>query len=352
MPSTTASRRASRRASLCVACTDGRPRRSTATHPRPTSTRKRSRARSCAAASTAGASCTEPLVTQTDPNRPAQWLRDLERQAVPRHSPRWQALARQGFARVSAAPRANIVVTHTATAGVRLPERVVYWAAGGCALRDAHHLRGAEHAYADYANMGVAARQTTRDGRHRLVFKLVAPCPYVARAHGRRDAQQWCRHLHFVGLERERPAAARWAVPTSNQNALFTLAVFPCTHLDAYAERYVCAPLSSRNAAPDSLFVTRKEFRAATRHGAGAALGVCAIDDPAYPPVQAHDLVLSSKLSETALQQALAAKRVSMHTPLVVYCANPSCAAAQTLMEKLTHIGFCNVWYFPEGMGR
>jgi rhodanese-related sulfurtransferase len=277
---------------------------------------------------------------------------------VPRHSARWKLLERQGFRHVCGAPGANVLITHTAREGHRLPERVVYWAATGGSLKDASQLRGAERAYGEYSNMGVAMR-TSHKGRDRLVFRVVSPCAYIARGRGQRTARQWCRHLHFVALERRSDATHHtpisWQVNTTNQNELFTLPVFPCSLLDKYDGRYSCVPLHKRKSKsqPPSLFVSNSEYIQATRPNTGSAVGVCAIDDRAYPPLQNHDLVINWKASESAIRRALhKSPRVSSeHTPLVVYCANPQCLAAQALIEKLAHIGYCNVWYYKEGMG-
>ena len=36
--------------------------------------------------------------------------------------------------------------------------------------------------------------------------------------------------------------------------------------------------------------------------------------------------------------------------PLIVYCANEGCEAAQELLYKLTQIGYCNTYYLKHGM--
>ena len=64
---------------------------------------------------------------------------------MPTHTKRWAALAKTSFA--PAIPsHANLRVVYTAAS---LPAKVVYWAARGRALSDAHKLIGAERAYDD-----------------------------------------------------------------------------------------------------------------------------------------------------------------------------------------------------------
>lgn len=326
---------------------------------------------SCASSTADSGSCTDPLITRTDPKRPAQWLRDIARPAIPRHCARWQELEADSFRAVVDAPRADLEIVYTARCGERLPERVVYWAADGTALVEAHRLVGAERAYGAYENMGIA-RRTRYRGNDRLTFRIATPTPYVARAYGKRNPQQWCRHLHFVELapgrghssahtvrtknKRHPVGSSAWHVPAANANDLYTLAVFPCTLLPAYKGRYTCRPIhvtphaSSKSTA---VHVQRNTYREATRPAHGHAVGVCAIDDPKYPPLQAHDVVVDHRASEAEIVRRLHAQRrdISAHTPIVVYCANPACAAAQAVIEMLTHRGFCNVWYFKEGMG-
>lgn len=174
-------------------------------------TRKPTRASRCVACATVCADCTTPLLTTTDPNQPAQWLCDLHRQAIPRHCARWHTLAQSGF-RASSPVGSNVRVVYrvpkraTTTQNVKrasksivLPERVVYWAAQAAPLSDAHNLRGAERAYGDYRNMGVAIRTETPT-HYVLTFDLICPTPYMARARGARKARLWCRHLHYVPL--------------------------------------------------------------------------------------------------------------------------------------------------------
>ena len=264
-------------------------------------------------------------------------------------------LEKQGFRRVCGAPHANLLITHTAKEGHRLPKRVVYWAASGCALEESNQLRGAERAYGDYTNMGVAAR-TSHVGRDRLVFRIATPCAYVARTQGQRTVRQWCRHLHFVALEPGTGPSGAWIAHADNMNELYTLPVFPSSLLEKYQGRYSCVPLRRRTGStksPPSMFVSRSEYMRTTHPSTGWAVGVCAIDDPHYPLVQKHDLMLDWKDSETSIQRKLrlSAKVSSVHTPLVVYCAGPKCVAAQALIEKLAHLGYCNVWYYKEGLG-
>lgn len=38
------------------------------------------------------------------------------------------------------------------------------------------------------------------------------------------------------------------------------------------------------------------------------------------------------------------------HTPIIVYCWNAQCEAAECLKEKLDKIGVVNTWHFPEGL--
>lgn len=308
--------------SLCVACN---------TLARSTRTRRNS--------------CTQPLLTKTA-SRPAPWLEDLERLPVPTHTKRWAALAKTSFA--PAIPsHANLRVVYTAAS---LPAKVVYWAARGRALSDAHKLIGAERAYDDYRNMGVAVRTTVQRNEqrmHQLVFTLETPCAYVARQRGKAHVQQWCRHVHFVD-----------AAKPCGTKELYTLAVFPCTLLDQHTRgEYTCEPLHTRvkRVHATSMYVSRAQLVAATRSALPVhqrAVGVCAIaEQGGVKRLQAHDLVLPWTMSEDAMANTLRKQVPSHHTPLVVYCANPTCKAAQVVIEKLAHVGYCNVYYCKEGMG-
>lgn len=323
--------------SLCVAC-NVRPQSARTHRSRPF------RQAPCTSRQSAAASCTQPLLTKTA-SRPAPWLEDLERLPVPTHTKRWAALAKTSFA--PAIPsHANLRVVYTAAS---LPAKVVYWAARGRALSDAHKLIGAERAYDDYRNMGVAVRTTVQRNKqrmHQLVFTLATPCAYVARQRGKSHAQQWCRHVHFVDASQ----------PSTNE--LYTLAIFPCTLLDQHTRgEYTCEPMHTRvkRAHATSMYVSRAQLVAATRSALPVhqrAVGVCAIaEQGGVKRLQAHDLVLPWTMSEDAMANTLRKQVPSRHTPLVVYCANPTCKAAQVVIEKLAHVGYCNVYYCKEGMG-
>jgi thiol-disulfide isomerase/thioredoxin len=136
---------------------------------------------------------------------------------------------------------------------------------------------------------------------------------------------------------------------------LFTLGVFPwacakALQIDGCA--YECEPLfdpAHVGSWPhaDSLFVSFEQYLTAKAMG---ARGVCAIDDPAWPPICDDDLVLDHKLDASAVARKLREAGVRAESPLVVYCANAACEAAQRLLRTLATLGHCNAFYAKHGM--
>ena len=76
---------------------------------------------------------------------PAPWLSDLHRQAVPLHSQRFRQLLACGL--VDTPPACSDIRLRIERSTPRLPARVLYWAASGCAVTQAKELCGAERAY-------------------------------------------------------------------------------------------------------------------------------------------------------------------------------------------------------------
>lgn len=280
------------------------------------------------------------LLTQTA-TFPAPWLQELKRQAIPRHSARFQSLEASGFEPTTPC-NSNIIVTYTEK---DLPKKVVYWASGSACMTTSHLLKSAECAYGDYLNMGVAVRKNNT-----LRFVLQTPRPYLAHQKGKTDSQLWCRHLHFVEVREKNNQ-----VDTSNKNVLYTLGVFPCSLLDKYKNTYSCVPLFHTDASvcaqKHSMFVNFEQFLVGKRNG---CVGVNAISDSEYPPISTDDIVLDWNTDVDKLQKKLVSnknvKQNGMNTPFIVYCANEDCVAAQALIHKLYEIGYCNVYYLKHGM--
>lgn len=353
------------------------------------STRKPSHPPRCVACVTSCTNCITPILTTTDPDRPAQWLRDLRRQAIPTHTARWRTLAQSGFG-ASSPVGANVRVVYrvpkpNATRSTKptamqeiLPKRVVYWAAQWAPLSDAHNLRGAERAYGDYRNMGVAIRTETPT-HYVLTFDLMCPTPYLARARGARKARLWCRHLHYVPLvkttvvgevgcpkkkgdsvtrrktqsnQKSRNSRPRlplnpnctWNVPPSTKHKLYTLPVFPSKNMSEYRERYSCTQLTPPHAtqSSSSMFVTLSEYRHATHPNNGTRRAIGIVDSRTNVPMQSQDIVIDGSMSEKALGKVLREQvGADVRTPLVVF------GEAGELLVKLTHLGWCNVWLLP-----
>jgi rhodanese-related sulfurtransferase len=292
----------------------------------------------------------DDALTQTT-TFPSPWLQALHRQAIPRHSKRFQSLEATGFAPTTPC-QSDCVVTYCGKGkgngkGKPLPSKVVYWASEPCDLMSASLLKSAECAYGNYANMGVAVRK----GNNTLEFVLQTPRPYMARQKGKTNSKLWCRHLHFVEVD---PVSNR--VATSNKNVLFTLGVFPCTMLRHHSDTYECKPLMR---ADDMLRHRLKSmfigFEMYMTGKAGDAVGVnAALADSKYPSISSDDMVLNWKDSAAGIarqmQHDMRFRKHGVHTPLMVYCVDETCSAAQVLIEKLCEAGYCNVYYLKGGI--
>ena len=135
---------------------------------------------------------------------PAPWLQALHRQALPSHAPRFLDLAATDFGDAVPA-HADLCVTLRADGAKALPKRVLFWASDPpTATALCASLRGAEHAYGEYHNMGIATQSV--DGT--LQFCLRTPCPYMTIDH-EGVPHHWGRHIHFVDAEVARAALRR-----------------------------------------------------------------------------------------------------------------------------------------------
>jgi rhodanese-related sulfurtransferase len=273
---------------------------------------------------------------------PAPWLSDLHRQAVPLHSQRFRQLLACGL--VDTPPACSDIRVRIERSTPKLPARVLYWAASGCPVLHAKELCGAERAYGDYENMGIATRQGNA-----LEFFLQTPRPYIAKQRGASKAQQWCRHVHFVDLKRVSNQKA------STNNVLYTVAVFPSADkpvIQIKRGKYSCEPLFHPEQPTNigfckSMFIGLEMYLMAKANG---IIAINAIKDPQWPPISEDDLVVDWHSSASSIQSIVKKAGARPESPLVVYCAKPKCTAAQDLMYKLTQRGYCNTYYFKGGM--
>lgn len=324
----------------------------------------------------------EGFLTQETESIPAPWLQAIHRQAVPVHTQRFRNLADQGFP--DSAPIQSDIRIRFSRSDPPLPKRVLYWGAGNCpvtcagaigggAVTCAGALQGAERAYGYYKNMGIATRKGNT-----LEFVMQTPRPYVAQQRNAKKSQLWCRHVHFVDLQtvegcihafdtvsdcQDKCAGGHHKILQGKKpkcpanNVLYTVAVFPRTYPFALERTkgkstYTCTPLfhpetPHGQSYHHSMFIDFEQYLMAKAKG---MIGINAIEDPEWPPIHESDIVINWKLSPDAIQAILSKKRILREQPLIVYCANEGCKAAQELLYTLTQLGYCNLFYFKHGM--
>lgn len=289
------------------------------------------------------------FLTQETEAIPAPWLEAIHRQAVPIHTLHFRNLAEQGFP--DTAPSQSDIRIRFTRRTPALSHRVLYWAANYCSVFDAKNLQGAERAYGGYTNMGVA----TRKG-HTLEFVLQSPRPYVAQQRGTSQAQQWCRHVHFVDLntvKRNHKKFLKSRQRSHIKNVLFTLAVFPrAKPLTIEGGRYTCTPLF-RQGRPSGLAYQHSMFIGFEQYLMAKAMGVMGIyaTHKDVTPIHDTDLVMDWQGTPNAIVAQLNSAKVHREHPLIVYCDRCACEDAQELLYKLTQVGYCNTYYFEHGMG-
>ena len=290
------------------------------------------------------------LLTQETEAIPSPWLKALHQQAIPTHTLRFRYLANACFPDTTPC-NADIRIQFTRSTPA-LPRRVLYWAAGPCAVTEASELHGAERAYGNYHNMGVA----TRKG-HTLELMVQTPYPYVAQQRGTKQAQQWCRHVHFIDLKtieyecKTGVVTKKQYTKATSNNILFTVAAFPrIKPLTLEGGTYTCMPVfrpdqPSGQAYCKSMFINFEQYLMAKAHG---AVGINAIQANVSLPIYQDDMIIDWRVAPSVIATQMAAAKVSCETPLVVYCDGG--AAAQELLYKLTQTGYCNTYYFQYGM--
>lgn len=240
---------------------------------------------------------TRKFLTKTS-RKPANWLRDLERSAVPTHSFRYKDLYNQSLPDYSPT-RSDICVKITRR---DLPRRVLFWAANSTNV-----ISGAEKAYGNYENMGI-----TTQSRDTLTFYIRTPSPYIS------QQKLWCRHLHFCDLD--------------EMKTIYTLVIMPCTRpLKFDGGLYTCMPLSFEE---PSMYMNFDRYIASKKKG---AIGISAVSEKIFD----DDIIITPRDK---------IKRIDVKTHLVVYCANYKCNAAENLIQYLYSIGYCNISYFKGGI--
>lgn len=276
------------------------------------------------------------------------WLRQLGRSPVPVHAQSFMDLQAAGFP-AHTPSEANIQLTLVKEKGdAPWPSKVLFWASDARVSGSdeaVRSLRGAECAYGAYENIGVA-----KSAGRKLVIRLRCPIPYLAQTDCAHDVALWCRHLHYVAVEEA----------SAETTDIGAVSVFPGEYTDK-ATGMVCkceaieTMPTMRNSMRYSAFVSLSTFQDLVKnHG---AVGISALAESVYTRVHKTDVAVDYRQRPDVIvaqvTKLLKQKRAgpdATRTPVVVYCAKPSCSAARQLMQVLIEHGICNVFYFKGGV--
>lgn len=269
-----------------------------------------------------------PLSSSPSPSRAriARWLIDLRRVPVPVHSATFARLRRQTlqFTRPSAPPAHANIRLRLYRPRKRWPSRVLFWASDAVPgnatdVASRTRLRGAEHAYGEYRNMGVA--ESSPDGRT-LVLELRCPTPYLMpRTHA------WSRHVHFVDVRNAQYGTVDIA----------TVRVLPGRYDDPQTgARCSCAPLCEPRCAPLSaplaIPFSSMYVRQARRLRPAGSVGLDVTDAATDVDADAlHEHVLAKARDVAA---GVPGAPVAPFMPVVVYGDGPTAAVVQALVSK------------------
>jgi len=165
-----------------------------------------------------------------------------------------------------------------------------------------------------------------------ITIQLLAPQPYLE------EGSLWPRHVHFMQS------------PDGNivdPSSVFTVGAWPSHH----EKDYKCHCISSSCEGVRSCsIVDPVEVKNVLQNGAHKEnyWRINATGEKDKTLFECGNFIaLSHEASEGEIRDAV--KDIGT-SPVVVYCANPTCNAASKLIRKLMHLGLCsNLFYMPAG---
>jgi rhodanese-related sulfurtransferase len=243
--------------------------------------------------------------------RVAEWIKRKNRNsAIPPNAP-------PTTSKVFSPKNASIKITIT---NKDLPKgKILFWGAKPCKITDP--ILDASKSYGKYSNMGV----TNVSSNGTITIICQCPAPY------KENGKVWPPHIHFVTQNKSNKS--KW------DETVYVVAAYPGKH-----KNYTIEKFSSKS---QSCFLTTKQVK----FNWDKLIIVNALPYNEFNikynrnPKQIIHLPYNT-IKDDVIK---AAKKIK-NEPCVVYCANPSCDAAHSLINRLVEAGCNRTYYMPEGV--
>ena len=193
--------------------------------------------------------------------------------------------------------------------------KIFFFASKPVSLLSSVHgdLSGAEKAYDDYTNSGIAIKKNNK-----WEIKLCSPQPYLD------DGILYERHIHYFDI--------------NNPKIIYTVSCIP--------DHDTVSPMFDTSMCSDkpSYFLCYEKTLMGNHMGA-LCINALKKDDGT---VFNNDLHIPYTLNIQKIKDLL--KGVQKHKTIIVYCYKPTCNAASQLIKKINTLGYTNIFYFPGGV--
>lgn len=246
----------------------------------------------------------------------AKWVRDINKMngriGAPIHTERYKLLSAAGFPETYPSDSELKIILPAKDLKFN---KLYYFASDPMSLFDSSkgHLKSAETAYGNYTNSGVVVKKGNT-----FTFRLRSPQPYIS------DGKQYRRHMHYFDID--------------NPYKLYTLSCVP-------DHKYVLPIVSPEKCIYlPSVFVCFEDVMMANNMG---AICINSLEEK-YGKIFNNELCIPYKLPIQNIKNKL--RGIPKHKTLIIYCMKPECEAATLLMDKLTELGYNNLFYYSGGI--
>tara|TARA_X000000950_G_scaffold237082_1_gene288263 strand:- start:958 stop:1902 length:945 start_codon:yes stop_codon:yes gene_type:complete len=257
-------------------------------------------------------------------NSIGDWLKELDRDPIPRHSFTFKQLKLNDFNDVYYPITADLEVT--VTFNKKHSNKLLYWAARSS---NDTTIVGAEMAYDDYQNMGIV--EINKSGSYS--FKLESPRPYVTKD------KVWPRHLHFVEIKNNQ---------IDKDAIVYTLLTLPIrkegllTPTESPNIKSICTrPISILN----NLYIDTGRL-INLKLSDNPPIFICAAKDSSYKIFSDDKLIRPNNIQD---MENFVKKTSNNNKAIVVYCVKEECDAGINTILKLSNYGYNNTFYYSRG---
>lgn len=231
--------------------------------------------------------------------------------------------------RIRKAPKYNQKITLT-LGKQNAGKKILYWAANPRANKKTLAIQDAKRAYGDFENHGVAS--VTNEGK--AIVYLQCPQPYKTTMNGKKKAEPFYRHLHFVYSNE---AKSEWIFK------LYTQVMICEITKNIITDRLLDGKTVILNTLPCEYYAKEHIPNSYNLH---------------YETIKSMSVKQLEKWMKEVIERnypklSTQVKNGNVHVaeiPIICYCAHSKCNASHLATTELMKKGFVNVEIYPGGM--